>query len=214
MLHRCKVLEVERTTPSISRLLVEKPLGFRFVPGHSIMVSIDKAELREEKHPLTFTSTNDDAHLEFYVKAYPERRSFNNFLIALQPEDFLLLSEMFGTIRYAGSGLFLAGGIGVAPFLAIVRQLAREGAAAGNTLVYSAQRHTDIIAENELRQLLGSRLRITLTQEKQEGYEYGGITRALVASLLPALPRNIHAIGSEAFVADMRSLFTVRYSEL
>lgn len=207
MSHICKILALEQATLSVYRLLIEKPSGFRFVPGHSIMVSVDKPELRGEKHPLTFTSTNLDSHLEFHVKAYPKRQSFNNILVSLQPGDSLVLAEMFGTIRYAGPGLFLAGGIGIAPFLAILRQLKLENTVGDNALVYSTSQHADVLAENELRQIFGERLHVTLTKETRKGYGHGRITPALIASLFHKIPKNIYAIGSETFVADMRSLF-------
>ena len=113
---------------------------------------------------------------------------------------------MFGTIRYAGPGLFLAGGIGVAPMLAILRQLKKDHTLEGNTLIYSARFHIDLIAERELRQMLGNNLHITLTKEQREGYHHSRIIAELLQNILPFFPSREYIIGSELFVDDMRSL--------
>lgn len=206
MPHTCKIIAVESLAPTLYRILIEKPSGFRFVPGHSAMIAINKPFLLAQRHPLTFTSTNDDQYLEFHVKTYPERQSFNNYLAALRSGDSLLIGEMFGSIRYVGPGLFLAGGIGIAPFLAIFRQLKKENALAHNTLIYSARYRTDLVAERELRNLLGPSFLVTLTKEKKEGCQHGRITSQFLQQHLPFLPKNIYIIGSEEFVIDMRAL--------
>ena len=206
-MHTVSIISVETVAPAIYRLLIEKPHSFRFVPGHSIMVSINKPQFILEKHPLTFTSINDDPYLEFYVKTYPARASFNNLLAALHPGDSLLLGETFGTIRYVGPGLMIAGGIGITPFLAIVRQLKKENALAGNTLVYSAQFHADIVAEQELRSMLGNNIQFTLTKEQRQGYSHGRITSDFLQKILPVIPEHRYAIGSDSFVSDMCVLF-------
>ncbi len=212
MPHICKIIALEPLASTLYRLLLEKPAGFTFVPGHSVMVSINKPQLIAQKNPLTFTSTSTDPFLEFHVKTYPGRQSFNNLLAALKPGDSLVLSEMFGSMRYAGPGLFLAGGIGIAPFLAILRQLKKENALAENVLVYSAKYKKDLLAERELRHLLGPRFMATLTKERREGFHHGRISSSLLTSILPALPEHQYVIGSESFVADMRALMALHVS--
>lgn len=205
MNHVVKIISHLPCANNTFRILLEKPAGFSFVPGHSIMIAINKTGLLTEKHPLTFTSINTDPFLEFHVRSYPERKSFNNLLAGLQAGDSLVLGEMFGSMRYTGSGLFIAGGIGVAPFLAILRQLDKENAVAGNVLIYSARLSGDLIAEKELRDMLGGRLHITLTGEKVEGYHYGRIDFQFLDVFLP-LPLNRYIIGSESFVDDIRAM--------
>lgn len=210
MAHTVKVVAVESLAPTLYRILLEKPAGFRFIPGHSAMVAINKPQLIAQKNPLTFTATNDEPFLEFHIKTYPERQSFNNLLAALRPGDSLILGEMFGSVRYAGPGLFLAGGIGIAPILAMLRQLKKENSLTGNTLVYSAKYKTDILAERELRHLLGNNFHITLTKEKRPGYHYGRISSSLLQNIIPKFPEHHYVVGSESFVADMRAIVNSR----
>jgi ferredoxin-NADP reductase len=44
-------------------------------------------------------------------------------------------SMMFGAIEYKGEGVFIAGGAGVTPFIAILRQLQAENKIANNKLI-------------------------------------------------------------------------------
>ena len=50
--------------------------------------------------------------------------------------DELILHSVFGAINYFGEGLFIAGGAGVTPFIAIFRQLKRQDILGNNTLLF------------------------------------------------------------------------------
>ena len=87
----------------------------------------------------------------------------------------MLIKAVFGEIRWKGPGVFIAGGAGITPFVAILRQLRKAGRLAGNTLIFSNKTWADIPLERELRHYLGAQCIFTLTREKRAGYENGPI---------------------------------------
>jgi ferredoxin-NADP reductase len=55
-----------------------------------------------------------------------------------------------GRIEYKGEGVFIAGGAGVTPFIAILRQLQAENKIANNKLIFTNKTANDIILKKNL----------------------------------------------------------------
>ena len=125
--HIVKILAAEFVTHNVRRFTLEKPLGYRFEPGQATEISTNKPDWKNERRPFTFTSLNEWEHLEFTIKIYSDRQGVTNELGKLQPGDELILHDVWGTIHYGGPGTFIAGGAGVTPFIAILRQLHNTG---------------------------------------------------------------------------------------
>ena len=68
--HIVKIISVEPVTHDVMRFTIQKPEGFKFAPGQATEVSINTPALENEKRPFTFTSLNDNKHLEFVIKIY------------------------------------------------------------------------------------------------------------------------------------------------
>jgi predicted ferric reductase len=106
---------------------------------------VNKPGWTNEKRPFTFTSLNSDDHLEFTIKSYTDHDGVTNQVAGLVAGDELILDEPWGAIAYKGAGYFIAGGAGITPFIAILRQLHKENKLAGNKLFFSNKTAADII---------------------------------------------------------------------
>lgn len=150
-----KIINVEDATHNVKRFVIEKPPGLTYIPGQAIDVSINHPKLREELRPFTFTSLNDWDYLEFTIKIYKGHNGITEKLGELKTGDELIIHDVFGTIHYKGPGVFIAGGAGITPFIAIFRQLRQDGLLAGNTLLFANNNESDIILKTELKYMLG-----------------------------------------------------------
>jgi ferredoxin-NADP reductase len=153
--HIVKVLKTEFLTHNVKRFEVEKPAGYTFIPGQATDVSINKPGLENELRPFTFTGTNDQDHLEFTIKIYKSHDGVTAKLIDVNEGDELIIHEVFGAIHYKGPGLFLAGGAGITPFLAIFREQKRQGDFTGSSLFFANRNEKDIFLHDELKSLFG-----------------------------------------------------------
>nr|WP_068890816.1 FAD-binding oxidoreductase [Pedobacter panaciterrae] len=153
--HVVKILSIENVTHNVKRFTVEKPIGYTYIPGQATDISINKPELKSILGPFTFTSLNQSEYLEFTIKIYKDHNGLTNKLSSLSPADELIIHEVFGTINYKGPGLFIAGGAGITPFLAIFRQLKLNGSLSGNKLLFANHNENDIIHKTELKYMLG-----------------------------------------------------------
>ena len=197
---------MEQETHDVKRFILEKSEVFSFVPGHAMMLAINKPGMEKQSQPFTMTSLNDARVLEFTIKRYPEHKGVTDKLHQLNPGDELILSDMFGTIRYRRPGIFIAAGAGVTPFIAILRQLAKDNKLEGNTLLFSNKEHKDIILEREFKNMLKERCILTLTREEREGYEYGRIDENFIKKHVMDFNQEFYICGPDSFVASMREI--------
>jgi ferredoxin-NADP reductase len=207
MKHRTTILLTEFVTHDVKRFIVKKPETFSFSPGQGVELVIDQEKWREEEgRPFTPTSLATDGVLEFTIKRYPEHKGVTDKLHTLKTGDHLLMSDPFGTISYKGSGVFIAGGAGITPFLSICRQLAAEGNMANQTLIFSNKTPADIICEKELRHYFGSRCHLICTREKVVGYENTRIDREYLQKIISDTTQYVYICGPDKFVEEINSV--------
>lgn len=204
MAHIVKILKVEPVTHDVRRFTVQKPDGFRFEPGQATLVAVDRPEWQKKKRPFTFTSLNDWPDLEFTTKIYPEHHGVTEQLGALEAGDALLIEDPWGTIQYKGPGTFIAGGAGVTPFIAILRQLAKDGEIAGNTLLFSNKTARDIILRDEFEAMKGLRCVFTVTKQPDPTLDNRRIDRAFLEDLVADFDQHFYVCGPKQMVADLK----------
>ena len=201
-----KITHIENVTHDVKRFRVEKPSGYSFIPGQATEVSINTPALKDERRPFTFTSLNTDPYLEFTIKIYTDHNGITNELGKLKPGNDLIIRDVWGAINYKGSGIFLAGGAGVTPFIAIFRQLFANKQINGNRLYFSNKTSQDIILKEELERMLGSNFINVLTREKSPQYENRHIDKAFIREKIQNYSQPFYICGPDAFVSDLHDL--------
>ena len=180
MAQSIKIVSIEHLTHDVLKVVAEKPAGLAFETGQAADVAINKPGWEQELRPFTFTSLPGDGHIEFVIKTYPSHNGVTNQLLSLGTGDELIIGDVFGDIAYKGEGVFIAGGAGVTPFIAILKQLEKENKIGNNKLLFANKTKADIILVNTFKNLLGSNFINILSDEKQVGYEHGFITAAII----------------------------------
>lgn len=206
--HIVNIISVEVVTHDVKRFTIEKPDGFKFIAGQATDVSINTAELKDEKRPFTFTSLNDDKNLEFTIKIYDSHNGVTKELGKLKQDDELIIRDVWGAIEYKGEGVFIAGGAGITPFIAILRQLQADNKIANNKLIFTNKTEADIILEEELRNMLGDNFINTLTDENKEGYEEGRIDYAFLKEKIDNFKQHFYVCGPPKFVTAISEALT------
>ena len=204
-----KLLEIKQVTHDVKQFRVEKPKGYYFIPGQATDVSINKPEWKDKKNPFTFTGLNDDPFLQFTIKGYPDRHGVTAELHQLKPGDEIIIRDVWGAIEYKGPGVFLAGGAGVTPFLAIFRQLHRDHKARGNTLYFSNKTVADIIEHQELLDILGVRVNFIISNEEAaDGYFHGRIDKKFLQDQLLDFKQPFYVCGPDDMVKELADTLT------
>ena len=180
MAQSVSIKKIEPLTHDVLRIIAEKPEGISYKPGQAVDVSINKEGWRDELRPFTFVSLEDEDHIEFNIKTYTDHDGVTHKLRSLRPGDELLIGEVFGAIEYKGEGMFLAGGAGITPFLAIFNMLERDKKVGENTLLFANKAEKDIILKDKFEKLLGDNFVNILSDEENPNYEHGFINADLI----------------------------------
>jgi ferredoxin-NADP reductase len=201
MSHTLEIQKIERVTHDVRKYTFEKPDGYSFEPGQATEVAIDKDGWRDEKRPFTFTSLNKDPYLQFVIKSYPDHNGVTEQVGKLEEGDSFIIDDPWGTIQYKGPGIFLAGGAGVTPFIAIFRDLYEKGEIDGNKLIFSNKTDEDIILKDEFEEMLGNNFVNVITDEPTDDHIFldGFIDKDFLADKIDDFVQPFYVCGPMPF---------------
>ena len=207
MTHTVAIKAITPVAHNVFSYDLEKPEGFTFEPGQATEVAIDEDGWRDEKRPFTFTSLPDAEDLQFTIKSYPDHNGVTEHLTKQLVGDRLIIDDPWGTITYKGKGVFVAGGAGLTPFIAILRaQCEAEGHLAGHTLLFANRRERDIILQDELEQMPGLEIHHILSDEDKSGLDYGRIDRDYLQSVIKDFDQTFYICGPDGMVKDLKAI--------
>src|SRR5690606_31229900 len=153
----------------------------------------------DKLRPFTFTSLNEWPHLEFIVKIYDDRDGVTKEMGKLNAGAEFLLHDVFGTISYKGPGIFIAGGTGITPFIAIFRALYFSGNLRDIALMYSNQTEEDVILRDELFKMLGPAFLNVFTRQGVIGFMERKIDRKYLIETIRDFNTQFYVCGPEGF---------------
>ncbi|ETA52852.1 FAD-binding oxidoreductase [Ponticoccus alexandrii] len=205
MTYRITLKSTEPVTHDTHRLTFEKPEAFDFTPGQATDFALDRDGWREERRPFTFTSLPGDDHLEFTIKSYPDHDGVTKRIGQMTPGDTALIADPWGAIEDKGDGVFIAGGAGVTPFIAILRnKLAKMGSLQGNTLVFSNTTDRDIILRQEFEAMPGLNCYWTVTDQPGSPLAHGQIDAELLSTLVVPGRDTCYICGPDPMIGAMQ----------
>ncbi|MGC4034347.1 MAG: FAD-binding oxidoreductase [Chitinophagaceae bacterium] len=189
------IQSIKQVTHNVRSYRLSKPAGYIFQPGQATEVSINKDGWKDERRPFTFTSLNSWSFLEFTIKSYTDHNGVTNELGKLKEGDELIIRDVWGAIAYKSEGYFIAGGAGITPFIAILRQLNSDSLVKSNQLFFSNTTSKDIILHEELDAILGANAHYILTKEKTEQFENGYINEEYLVSHVTDFTKPFYVCG-------------------
>ncbi len=185
-----KIILIEHATHNVMHIKTEKPEDISYLPGQAVDVAVNKSDWETKLRAFTFTSLPTEDYLEFFIKVYSEHNGVTDQIGALKAGETLLIGDVFGDIQYKGEGIFIAGGAGITPFIAILKDLESKNNLGDNKLIFANNTFDDIIQNEFFTQLLGENFVNVLSKEDKEGYEHGYIDNKLIKGQIQN--ENIH----------------------
>ncbi len=206
MEEKVRIQNVEQVTHDVKQFKVEKPQGYSFTPGHATEVSINKEGWKEEKRPFTFTSLNEDDFLEFTIKIYPDHDGVTEQLDKLKPGDELIIRDTWGAIEYKGPGYIIAGGAGITPYIAMLRDLDRKGKTDGLHLIYSNKTDKDIILKKELDTLLHGNTTYVITDQEDTEFTKAYLDKEFLKNHIGNLESRFYVCGPPKMTEEISGI--------
>lgn len=154
---RTRIEAIDRLTHDIRhlRLSLIEPQEFVFHAGQYVDIKIPGTD---EHRSFSMASTPSNGHeLEFMIKLYPKGCFSGLLRHELKVGDELEISGPYGVFTLRESSerrlVFVGGGAGMAPILALLRSLAEQGSQRPAVYYYGARRPEDLFHVEEVKAL-------------------------------------------------------------
>ena len=195
---------------------LEKPPGFRFKAGQAIVLELLDPPAQDGQKRRTFSLVNAPFESTLVIATRMRDSAFKRALRALPDGANLKLTGPIGQFTLADAArpaVFIAGGIGITPFMSMLRQAARDRSPQALLLLYSNRRPEDAAFLEELqaleRQNDNFRLVATMTEMSKSARTWSGPTGFVGAALISAATRALKApvyyvVGPPAMVLAMQ----------
>jgi ferredoxin-NADP reductase len=220
--HTARLLDKREVAEGTLSFAIEKPSGFEFKPGQSVDLSlINPPETDDAGVTRTFSIASAPSENELLFATRLRDTAFKRVLRSLPSGTQLKFDGPMGSFnlhKNAGKpAVFLAGGIGITPFLSMVREAARQKYPHQIYLFYSNRRPEDAAFLDELKSLTQQNPNFHLISTMAEmekskqpwNGERGFIDAAMLKRHLPDLNGPIYYIaGPPGMVAAMRDMLT------
>lgn len=194
-----------------------KPSGFHFKPGQAIDVILPGAasDATGERH--AFSVVSAPFQNELVVATRMRQSAFKRGLDSLPIGQAVSIEGPFGSLTLhnnrARPALLIAGGIGITPFISILRQAAQDRLQHQLLLLYANRRPEDAAFLDELQRLPAAnaqfRLVATMTRMATSVRQWDGETRPMREDLLRNLAGGLvapicYVAGPPPMVAAVR----------
>jgi ferredoxin-NADP reductase len=198
----------------------QRPPDFQFKPGqYADLTLINPPETDSEGNSRTFSIASASFEPELMFATRMRNSAFKRVLRTLPIGSEISLAGPMGSFTLHNDskkpGVFVAGGIGITPFLSIILQAAKDRLPHQLYLFYSNRRPEDAPFVNLLREAAEAnpnfRFIPTMTEMAKSQREWSGetgfINQAMLARHLPALRGPIYyTAGPPAMVSAMRKM--------
>lgn len=198
--HPYKVIDIkkERGRAYTITLAPEGHKGLEFKPGQFAWLTIWNSPFAIEEHPFSFSSSALQKNkLEFTIK---ELGDFTSKIKYLRAGEKVYIDGPYGSFtidRYLSKGyVFIAGGVGIAPIISMIKTIANRSDKSPLLLIYAAGRWDKLTFREELEDLKDKiNLNIVYTLEEPPDDwtgETGYVTSELLSRHLPDNKREFH----------------------
>lgn len=170
-----------------------KPHDFNFKPGQAIdLVLINPESQNTEPLRHTFSIVSAPYQDDLEIATRLRDTAYKRMLRALIPDAPAAIEGPFGSLSLhknpSRPAVFIAGGIGITPFISILRQATRDKTQQQLILLYTNRRPEDSAYLDELQQLEKRHERFqlvaTMTDIGRSGLPWNGKTRPIDAAFV------------------------------
>ena len=215
-----KLLAKEPVAQGTMAFHLERPAGFEFRAGQAFEIILPGGPEGEDgSHAFSIVTAPHEAELMFATRMRDSR--FKRALGALPLGAELNIDGPFGSLTLhknpARAAVLIAGGIGITPFMSMLRSAAEQQSQHKLVLLYSNRRPEDTAFLAELRQMEKTnphfRLVATMTDMAQSSQSWSGETGIIDADYVKrataTLPAPIfYLCGPPGMVEAMRTMLT------
>lgn len=190
--------------------IVLSPVGgaMEFLPGQFVFLSIQDDVIGREEHPFTISSSPKDTQLRLSIR---QTGDYTKKLPLLKPGTEVKVYGPYGvfgekSITKKKEDVWIAGGIGVTPYLSLLRYYSVAGLNKNVWMFYSSRAGADKIYSDEISRLAENQKNFRIYRNA----DFGGkrLTAEFIEKTVGSLKdRQIFLCGPEQMVQDLWEQF-------
>ncbi|MCF8040248.1 MAG: FAD/NAD-binding family oxidoreductase [Desulfohalobiaceae bacterium] len=182
----CEVIKTRPENYDVTSIIFEKPEDWRVVdwkPGQYGIIRVYRDGQWSEPHPFTLSCSPTEENLRMTIK---QQGNFTSTIPELKSGDKIKFSGPYGKfcqdIEEHDDIVMIAGGVGITPFLSVLRHFLSTGASNRVTLFWANKTLDDVFAEEELKTMtaeLNLDIIHVLSREKEENIPEDGVSGSI-----------------------------------
>ena len=190
----------------------------KYNPGSFVQLTLDSvtaSDIWPDSRTFSIASY-EMGSMRFIIKraGYYTTRIFDELQIGSRCTVKYPFGDLFNRSTLDEKHLFLAGGVGITPFLGLSKYFENNGLAGGVRLFYSARYHDDLLHHDVLKRAFGDRLELFITRENIVGCHNRRICMEDIVRVAD-VSTNVYICGSKEFNADYsKQLFLNGYGNI
>jgi ferredoxin-NADP reductase len=203
MNHEVRILSIKSLNHDVVQFRLERPIGFQFAAGQAIELSLTNP-VSLGPAPFTFTGLNTEPYLELTIKIYEAHNGLTAALAKCKVGDTVTITDPWDSFTNKGPGVFIAGGAGITPFIALLRQMRIDGTVGESELLFSNKTPDDIFLHAELKDILGNNYIDVITRDSK-GQHTQRIDEAFLRKYLRDSTRPFYVCGPPGFMESIQN---------
>jgi len=206
---QAKVVQVIEHNKDIREYVLEIEKERKYNPGSFVQLTLDSvtaSDIWPDSRTFSIASY-EKGIMKFIIKdvGIYTSKIFKELNMGSKCSIKYPFGELFNKNLVNENHLFIAGGVGVTPYLSLVKYYELNGLIDNISLFYSAKYFTDLLHYESLKDMLGERIEVFITRERCSNCHNKRITIEDINRIADK-ETNIYVCGSKSFNQDYKEL--------
>lgn len=202
--HQIKILSKTPLNHNVIQFRLERPANYSFTAGQAIELTVEEPK-KYGPGPFTFTALDSKPYLELMIKIYEDHKGLTSALAEKKEGEKVTIGDPWDSFANKGPGVFIAGGAGITPFVALLRRMKADQTIGPSQLLFFNKTYRDIFLRDELSALLGSQYVNILTRE-DNGSPKGKLDEKLLSKYISDFSKPFYICGPPGFIETAQSV--------
>ena len=204
---KAEVIQIISHSPLIREYILRLEKERKYPPGSFVQLTLDlvtASDIWPDSRTFSIASFQKGTiHLIIKKVGYYTSKIFNELNVGDCCTVKYPFGELFKRNTEDEKHVFIAGGVGITPFLGLIEYFETIEKLENVALLYSAKHENDLLNFTQLKKILGNRIQIFITQENTDIY----INRRIeINDVLQIADKNtnVYVCGSKLFNSDFK----------